>query len=428
MMPMMKELNADTILVENYIGSNSGNLMFLTSIARALMTDDDVQIDSRFGSLFAPDDSLIDMINAEYDYFIMPLANAFRSNYRDKLRSLARLVSKLKIPCVVTSVGIQAPSGSNMKAGFPFDADARSFVGAVLDKSAMLGVRGEHTADYLKHLGISEERHFAVTGCPSMFMWGSDLPEIRKVGLNAGSRVCVNGKPDSSEVIHDFMAASCRQLKDFRYIPQTVNEFWMMGYGIPLFQKPSRSAKDYIPFSQKSSLIRDGRTIGFLNAYAWIDYLRSMDFSYGCNIHGNIASLLAGTPAMVVEGDMRVGELASYFDIPRINGSDISSGRSIFDIYMEADYGPMQRNHRERFERFTALLDRNGLEHIYSDSGSVKEAPYDRFVRKMGALPVFTKNDVAGTFDLKRKKPIYRKVYRFYKAKAISKIKRMLHI
>lgn len=43
-------------------------------------------------------------INEEYSAFVIPLANAFRDNYKG-LDRLIPFIEKLKIPCVVDGVG-----------------------------------------------------------------------------------------------------------------------------------------------------------------------------------------------------------------------------------------------------------------------------------------------------------------------------------
>ena len=50
----------------------------------------------------------IGRINEEFDAFVIPLANAFRPSFSDKLRRLTRLIRQLQMPVVVVGVGAQA--------------------------------------------------------------------------------------------------------------------------------------------------------------------------------------------------------------------------------------------------------------------------------------------------------------------------------
>ncbi|AGS69543.1 hypothetical protein [Streptomyces collinus] len=46
-------------------------------------------------------------INAEFDAFVVPLANAFRPSFENALKRLTRLITRLRIPVVVLGVGAQ---------------------------------------------------------------------------------------------------------------------------------------------------------------------------------------------------------------------------------------------------------------------------------------------------------------------------------
>ena len=71
-----------------------------------------------------------------------------------------------------------------------------------------------------------------------------------------------------------------------------------------------------VPVSSKHPLIRENRVRFFLDPKTWFDHLAQYDFSFGTRIHGNIAALLAGTPAVLLAHDSRTLELADYHQIP----------------------------------------------------------------------------------------------------------------
>lgn len=387
--PVQRKSSAEEFLADDLYRMNSGNLLFVTSVVRTLMVDPDVRFEPVFGMPGEMRVENIERYNSEYACFAIPLANAFRSEYIGHLEKLTAFVKRLRIPCVVIGVGIQAALNRRVDEPRPFDGAVKRFMDAVLEKSAMVGLRGAHTAAYLKHLGFAEEKDFTVIGCPSMYMWGAELPAIRKKELTAQARICVNGKVQSSRLIHEWMETNCMLTPGYAYIPQRIEEFRMMGYGFPILNKGKGPAPKYLPVDRKSPLIREKRSVGFMSAYAWVDFMRKADFAYGCNIHGSIAAILAGTPCMTVIKDRRVEELAAYFEIPGITEEDMRQGKSVVSLYEKADYGLMQRNHCRRFGHFVDFLNANGLEHIHSGNGSGTEAPYDRYVREQGILPPY---------------------------------------
>ena len=160
-MSPLSSVPAWKVLTNNNIGNNLGNLLFPYSLFRTL-TLEDVQIDTqKTEKKFSRKD--IARFNQEYDCLILPYANAFRRSFKDSLKVVTRLVWQLRIPCIVTGVGFQRGTKDTWKDP-ELDRIVKAFMKAVLHKSALVGVRGEGTAEYLKGLGFVPEKHFTVIG------------------------------------------------------------------------------------------------------------------------------------------------------------------------------------------------------------------------------------------------------------------------
>jgi hypothetical protein len=132
-------------------------------------------------------------------------------------------------------------------------------------------------------------------------------------------------------------------------------------------------------------MYREDKVRVYVDPVTWIDELRPFDFSFGSRIHGNIAALLAGTPATVLCGDSRTLELCRYFEIPHERLDQVAKDPEAADparLYEQADFGPLVGNHRERYERFVRFLDKNGLQNTFThgDGGAA-------FEQKMDSLP-----------------------------------------
>ena len=176
-MSPLERPDIDRIFKEKLFTTNSGNLIFQYPVYRALMTEG-TEFVSHLLQRNDVTDEFIEQVNAEFDCVVLPMANNFRNGI-SLVTGMTKFVKKLKIPCVVIGVGLQADDISQIGKGFPFDAAVKEFVSAVLDRSAMLGLRGEITGDYLASLGFKAEQHFTVTGCPSMYSRGARLPALR---------------------------------------------------------------------------------------------------------------------------------------------------------------------------------------------------------------------------------------------------------
>src|SRR5699024_2279213 len=80
---------------------------------------------------------------------------------------------------------------------------------------------------------------------------------------------------------------------------------------------------------------------------------------------GNIAAILAGTPAVMLAHDSRTLELARYHGIPSlVRGADGQPG-SVQELFSHADFTEFNRGHAERFETLSRFIHDNGFSHIY---------------------------------------------------------------
>ncbi|MCL2446019.1 MAG: polysaccharide pyruvyl transferase family protein [Oscillospiraceae bacterium] len=340
------------------IATNTGNLIYQASVFNMLDTGD-VQIDALKTSRptdFTPREAA--RINREYDMFVIPLANAFRASFAPELARITKLVNMLKIPCVVVGVGLQAPVDADASASYPFDKTVRQFVKAVLKKSAMLGLRGEMTGDYLANLGFREGEDFTVIGCPSMFMHGSALPMREKLPLTPESPVCINVRKGSPKAYAQFINNCRQQLPNHTIIPQNLVDLKRLYYA-----KAELADKHY---AATADMYKNSQVKMFCSVQAWTDYIAQTQFCFGRRIHGNIAGILAGTPSFIFAPDSRIIELARYHAIPHMLLGDVTPQTDIFELYANADYSAMQNRHVDTFAHYTDFLQKNDIKHAYA--------------------------------------------------------------
>lgn len=371
------------LIRDNTIGSNSGNMIFQASVMRALMKKD-TQIDFINTRNEGFRDHEIDRLKNQYDYFVIPLANAFRSGFLTELTNLRRMVERLDLPCIVIGVGCQANLSGKFSTKPEVDEQAKLFVSSVLEHSATIGIRGEYTAKYLKNLGFSEGRHFEIIGCPSMFMFGEDLPSPRPHDLTPRSRINFNRKLALPAAAHHLIERLLQPFEDYWFVPQNYDDFKLLYAGKPLGKLNADKDAGTYPLTKDDPICRAGRIRGFLNVPSWIDFMKKGDFTFGTRIHGNIISVLSGVPTYIFAPDMRVLELAEYHNIPHRTIQEAYDVRDLFGLYDETDFSSVIRGHRERFAHYVDFLNKNGLPHIWDGSEQYKDSqtPYDIAVRR----------------------------------------------
>ncbi|MEU2776049.1 polysaccharide pyruvyl transferase family protein [Streptomyces sp. NPDC007162] len=372
-------------LHRDVIATNSGNLIFSDAAHKILTTPDTEVVSNGIPS----DVSAAGRINDEYDAFVIPLANAFRPSFEGSLKRMTRLISKLRIPVVVLGVGAQTGVSYNPERLRRMEPTVREFCSAVLERSASIGVRGEFTEQYLKDMGFKDVE---TIGCPSLFMYGDRLP-VHKTApeLTPRSRIAINGSHSAvrTQGLDQIITRTHELYPNLCFVGQNLSDARQLHWRD--LSDPN-AAVTAMPTHPDHPMYREDKVRVYVDPVTWINDLRSFDFSFGSRIHGNIAALLAGTPATVLCGDSRTLELCRYFEIPHRRLDQAVKNPASADpaaLYAEADFGGLVGGHRERFERFTGFLDKNGLQNTFThgDGGAAFEERMDSLAFPAGVRP-----------------------------------------
>lgn len=366
-----EEVTPEDCLTKNILGGNSGNLLYQYSMIKTLSTENTEVIPSRYQI----DLNLVDWLNEECSAFVIPLADAFRNDFRKEMRELTELVKRLKIPCIIAGVGVRAAYEPDFTQSLLFDEDVKNLVNAVLEKSPIIGLRGELTGEYLKKLGYQEEKDFTVIGCPSLYMNGEHM-QIREVDLNPNSKVSISSIRYAAPELDRFIDRLCDTYENHRFVGQLRQELRLLytGYGFyasSLYPCKNCDSKDYI----------NGKARFFINVPSWLDYMKQMDLAVGGRFHGTVSGLVAGTPSILIANDARKREFMMYHKMPGIPAHEVTDDLTLEELVESADFKVLEANHKKNFERFISFLKKCGLETIYTEPQ--KE---DYFQEKMNSV------------------------------------------
>ncbi|MET7831725.1 polysaccharide pyruvyl transferase family protein [Micromonospora sediminicola] len=375
-------VTAEETYERDWIGKNSGNLVFSHAAHKLLATSTAVITPSRFRT--DPRDA--DEINEKYDAFVIPLANAFRHDYVNRLESMTRLIERLKIPVVVLGVGAQTDVDGDREYLRPIDEPVKAFCRAVLDRSHSIGVRGEITESYLRTLGFSAVEQI---GCPSMFLHGDSLRvEKAKATLGTEDRLAFVISP-YVRALAPIVRHHHQRYPNLCYVAQGLYTLGTLLYG----DAPKlRGKTDDMPIHTSHPLFVEDKVRMFMDPWPWMEYLAGFDFAFGTRIHGTITALISGIPGYLLAHDSRTLELARYFDIPHRLMRDVPADVDAAQLYEEADYTALNEGHKERFARITAFLAKHDLGLSFADGDSatrfdeqVRQTVYPQAVRPASA-------------------------------------------
>lgn len=375
----------EDIYLKDRTGFNNGNLAYQYSIYRTLWTEDaEIHADG-----LSSNPNLAEKINENYDIYVIPLADAFRDDFRPALRNYTELIRRLKIPVIVTGVGLRANYEPQLDEGFAFDEDVTHFVKAVLEKSSQIGVRGQITADYLKKLGFNEGVDYRVIGCPSLYTFGREL-KIRDVHLTKQSTIAINASPISSETALQFLNNMIETYKDYQFIPQHLDEFHLMFAGGPDIS----SGTSGYPTSINHKYYQEGRIKYFTSMPSWYDFVKAVDFSIGSRLHGNVIPTIVGTPNVSFVQDARMRELASYHALTHVTIDELKNISDVNELLSKVDLKSAEKVQTRNFDNYIDFLDTNGLDHIYKKNRNRTSAPIDELIQSIdfpsSAQPITT--------------------------------------
>jgi hypothetical protein len=366
-------VHAEAALARDKVGvfaGNIGNVLFSDSVTKAVSAPGvEVVSNSIITERKIVNDAYVKAIDEQFDSLVLPFANAFRPEFKQQLDTMASVIRQIDMPVTVVGIGAQHALSSD-EFTFPeeFDETVKGFVGAVLDKSASIGVRGQLTKDYLKGLGFGDS-DVDVIGCPSLYATSKPaVVEKKVVELRPDSALAVNVTP-SIHRMGEILMHNYSRYPNMIYVPQAREDLTLMMYGESVRPKHDPNMPTY----WDHPMFQHNRMRFFLDGRTWIEFMVEQEFAFGTRLHGNIAALIAGTPAYLLAHDSRTLELAEYHEIPHELGRESAADSDVTDFYEKADFTAFNAARQDRFDTYLKFLERNGIDHIFAHEGAEEE-------------------------------------------------------
>jgi hypothetical protein len=229
-----------------------------------------------------------------------------------------------------------------------------------IEERAVIGVRGDYSASVLERNGI---KNVQIVGCPSLYYhmdrdFKLDNPRKEKVeNLNfTVDFFHAKGNPPLENIInYVFNIYNKKQI----HIDTTLQHHFFTELILSknnIFHSAITNAPQNVMGDFK---YETGRY--FFDIDSWIDALKKDDFTFGTMLHGNIASVLAKTPAVFFLRDRRVRELCEFYKFPAIELGDFDEKMTIEHYYELADYNEFNKNFSKCYDNFIDFCDRNSV-------------------------------------------------------------------
>jgi hypothetical protein len=345
------------------LGFNTGNLLFTNAVWSQLEYEK-----AESGFTFDPS-----YVNDNFDHVVIPAANWMYEKF--DFSYLALLVEKLAIPVVFVGLGAQAGIDQKIPA---IPGGTVRLIKAVAERSALIGARGNFSAEVLNHYGI---QNVEVIGCPSLYLGHTGDLQITKSGIKkimiGGTRyfISAHDETDSDLTQRKIYQFAFNEKLDINYQSERPEFDYIFSNGeAELSQKTMKKAIKFYGCGDKHELFDYLNKYGyvFTNANEWITAMGNYSFYLGSRIHGVIATLLAGTPACLLAHDSRTAELAKFASIPSFSQKEIGdlTMHSVEHIFNEVDFVESQVAIEKAYSRYRSFLDANALPHKLADLSS----------------------------------------------------------
>lgn len=272
-------------------------------------------------------------------------------------------ISRLKIPFYSFGESIQSSdyeytSGLHKLLSF----EVIRYLEVVADRSPIVGVRGEYSADVLNSLGI---KNVMPMGCPSLYVNGPELPGSLMQVPVAPRNIAVaysNYQGNHHSRMEDFLRFADRE--GYHYVEQTFGLVTQALYypGKISGEEIYSAKKIYKNLDPLISLLEKGLVRYFTNYTLWKDFVSSMDFVFGARMHGLTPALHSGKPAVFIAHDARVREMCEFFSLPFVSEREMPDELCLDYFLSKCDYSDALIRYRAAYGQFVSVLRRYGLD------------------------------------------------------------------
>lgn len=303
-------LNEQMTMLEklNKLERNTGNLLFISAIPEHIKVDN-------VSAHEASDDN--DTLVFSYGNFISP-------NTKFQWQNELAASSKIK-KVVIVGAGIQTNHNYEV---IQLDNSVKRFLEIASTKSNYIGVRGEHTANFLNDLGI---KNVKIIGCPSMYNKDileretSDYSQERKIGAISATLTGYY-RDKIADLLLFGMKTNSWFIEQSEYsIAQLLESNHLNDFAKFITYYYSHSE---ILSTSLEKMLRD-KTKMFFNITEWVNFLKTVKFHVGSRFHNTVACLRAGCPTLTLVFDSRTDELTKFYNLPCMEFSEYKENISL---------------------------------------------------------------------------------------------------
>lgn len=341
--------------VENLLrpaAGNSGNSYITYALVKTVLGDFAglSHIANVYEYDFSASERDAEFARAECTHVFLVLQDQIRIEESYGLRlpyeNIVSFLKKCGKPVVIAGLGANSFGGFDPEFHKKLPPALVKFLREISGMCEKIGVRGEFTADVLAKLGIS---NFQIIGCPSFFETGPgrrvEKPPFGELNPVLTSPLVYRAE-NAPAVMQDFLEKGLINLSVFGKFTEEIR------------------LEDY-------RRAKCGDLGIFFNPEKWKAFLGKYNFALEPRVHGSIAAINAGLPAVCTNTDSRAAEMCAFLKIPRladdsfVNYAAIPNARNFADFikraYEACDTETINAAYPKLFENYKNFITSQGL-------------------------------------------------------------------
>jgi hypothetical protein len=326
-------------LLEKTLGRNSGNLLFQYSASNMI---DGATKHISLAELPYNTPNLLEGVK----YLICPMANMLRLGA--DWTGLSNFLEGANRPLIILGLGAQSPKiGGERETieALKKNVHIRRLCDVISERAVMVTVRGKFSQLVCDELGIQKT---IPLGCPSAMInpninLGKNIEEkIKAISANGLSGHFGMTAAAPFEIAPDAEKKGIERTI-FSWLFDNNGLYFQQSGGVVSMLASNGSWNDVTESARKSIAAtiapdRDIEDFGafmrtrgrfFSSAPAWIDEAKKLEFTLGTRLHGNMATIAAGLPGIIVTHDSRTGELADTMHLPMLSMEAVMKSSSV---------------------------------------------------------------------------------------------------
>ncbi|WP_084168040.1 polysaccharide pyruvyl transferase family protein [Pseudomonas vranovensis] len=295
---------------------NNGNMIHRSAMIQMLdfNRNESSQIDLfLFIDFYGSPEKAAAALNENFDGLMITMSNILRGDATEL--GIAELIDNLTIKVWCVGIGLQ----DSLPVGDPnsIDISILKLLKSLDEKAELFGVRGDKSLEWVKSIGI---KNAAAIGCPSMFAYPRNVLSIKppkKLNniLTAGHLALSTYKNSRG---HKLMEAFRNQKADYIFQGE-LNQFTEILDTTDSFnealQQPNTELINQQILQKTGQASPFEKYFSFVDCGSWRQACSRYDVYVGERIHGGVAAIQAGVPALICFADVRIEELTGFHGI-----------------------------------------------------------------------------------------------------------------